>query len=174
MEIAGVIVKKGPIADASIINTPRRPCGRKEYDLQVDRHEEDNAEAAEKSFVKTSVKPNVDRDTHWVMKGGKPRFGYKRHTVTDINGLITGEVTTVANESDVNHMQDAIEIANVPAGTLVYADKGYVSEREKRINKGTSKIRYRVERTYGTTASCNHHLSFPVIVGLAVLPGMSV
>ena len=36
---------------------------------------------------------------------GKLLFGYKRHTVTDENGMVLAEETTAANESDMKHLE---------------------------------------------------------------------
>ena len=52
-----VIVKRGAIVDASITNTPRRPRGRKRYEVVEDRKEDENKEASEKALLKEVVKP---------------------------------------------------------------------------------------------------------------------
>ena len=99
LEAKGIIVKRGAIIDASITNTPRRPRGGKSYEVVEDRKEDENMEASEKAMLKEGVKPNVDTEARWVKKMGKLHFGYKRHTVTDENGLVLAEETTAANES---------------------------------------------------------------------------
>ncbi|MBR8721651.1 IS5 family transposase ISPg8 [Bacteroides pyogenes] len=129
-------------------------------------------------MLKEVVKSNVDGDARWVKKMGNLHFGYKRHTVTDENGLVLAEETTAPNESDIKHLETPLKKADLPQGTPVYADKGYdsaenkkiigklklksrimhkgtkarkITEREQRINVAISKIRYRVERTFGST-----------------------
>ena len=119
----------------------------------------------------------MDGEARWIKKMGRLHFGYKRHSVTDENGLVLAEETTAANESDIKHLETPLKKANLPKKTLVYADKGYdsaenketlarmklksrimhkgtrahkITEREKRINVAISKIRYRVERTFGS------------------------
>ena len=99
LEAKGIIVKRGVFIDASITNTPRRPRGGKSYEVVEDRKEDENMEASEKAMLKEVVKPNVDTEARWVKKMGKLHFGYKRHTVTDDNGLVLAEETTAANES---------------------------------------------------------------------------
>ena len=99
LEAKGIIVKCGAFIDASITNTPRRPRGGKSYEVVEDRKEDENMEASEKAMLKEVVKPNVDTEARWVKKMGKLHFGYKRHTVTDENGLVLAEETTAANES---------------------------------------------------------------------------
>lgn len=74
---------------ASITDSPRRPRGRKEYEVVEDRNEESGRDVAENAMVKEIVKPNVDGEARWVKKMGKLHFGYKRHSVTDENGLVT-------------------------------------------------------------------------------------
>ena len=124
LEEKGVIVKRGAIVDASITDTPRRPSGRREYEVVEDRHEEDSRETSEEAILKEVVKSNVDGDARWIKKMGKLHFGYKRHTVTDENGLILAEETTAANESDIKHLETPLKKAGLPQGTPVYADKG--------------------------------------------------
>lgn len=170
LEQQGVIVKRGAIVDASITDSPRRPRGRKEYEIVEDRNEETGMLASEKSMLKEKLKPNVDGEAHWVKKMGKLHFGYKQHSVTDENGLVLAEETTAANESDIKHLETPLKKANLPEKALVYADKGYdsaenketltrmklksrimhkgtrshkITERERRINVAISKIKYR-------------------------------
>lgn len=177
LENIGVIIKRGAIVDTSITDSPRRPRGRKEYVTVEDRNEEENKEASEQAILKEKEKPNVDRDARWVKKMGKLRFGYKRNTVTDENGLIIAEETTAANESDTKHFEEPLRKANLPKHTPVYADKGYdskansevlekyglencimhkgakgkgLSAYEKSRNAVISKTRYRVERIFGS------------------------
>ncbi len=179
LEAAGVIVVKGALVDASVTRTPRRPRGRKEYEVVEDRHEEDNAEAAERAFLKEKDKPNVDAEARWVKKNGL-EFGYKRHTVTNEDGLVLAEVTTSANESDITHLEAPLDKVDLAPGTPVYADKGYSSANnrdylarrglkccimhratsarkltveENLENREISKVRYAIERTFGSMRS---------------------
>lgn len=177
LEEKGVIVKRGSIVDASVTDTPRRPRGKKSYTIVEDRNEDEQAAEAETSFAREVEKPNVDAEARWTKKMGEARFGYKRHTVTDMQGNILAEVTTAANESDTKHLIDAVDKANLPAGTPVMADKGYYSkenrealrqrrlrscimhkadrghgltELEKVFNRRISRYRYAIERTFGS------------------------
>lgn len=97
--------------------------------------------------------------------------------MTDENGLVLAEETTAANASDIRHLETPLQKANLPEGTPVYADKGYdssenrdvlvrmrlksrimhkgsrgrkITGREQRVNACISKIRYKVERTFGS------------------------
>ena len=124
LEAKGIIVKRGAIVDASITNTPHRPRGHKSYEVVEDRKEDENIEASEKAMLKEVVKPNVDTEARWVKKMGKLHFGYKRHTVTDENGMVLAEETTAANESDMKHLETPLKKAELPWRALVYANKG--------------------------------------------------
>ena len=42
-------------------------------------------------MVKEANKPNVDTEARWVKKMRKIHFGYKRHTVTDENGIVSSK-----------------------------------------------------------------------------------
>lgn len=66
---------------------------------------------------------------------GKSHFGYKRHTVTDENGMVLAEETTAANESDIKHLKTPLKKAKLPRKALVYADKGCDSVENKETHK---------------------------------------
>ena len=112
-----------------------RPRGGKSYEVVEDRKEDENMEASEKAMLKEVVKPNVDTEARWVKKMGKLHFGYKRHTVTDENGMVLAEETTAANESDMKHLETPLKKAKLPRKALVYADKGYDSMENKETLK---------------------------------------
>lgn len=152
LESHGILMRTGAIVDASITDTPRKPRGKKEYEAVEDRNETD---CEEKSSLQEKIKPNVDKDARWVKKAGKLRFGFKQHTAVDPNGLVLGVVTTSANESDINHPEDVLDKIELPEKAWVKADKGYkskaLSKREIQFNKGVSRLRYKIERTFGST-----------------------
>ena len=122
-------------------------------------------------------KPGVDQEAAWVKKAGKLRYGYKKHVVTDSNGMILGVCTTPAHVNEISNLEEVLESSGIEKGTILYADKGYhskkneellkekgyknrimkkakkgkpLSESQKRFNKLCSKIRYKVERTFGS------------------------
>ena len=157
-------------------DSPRRPRGRKEYEAVVDRREEEGGAAAAAAMLREVPRPNVDGEARWIRKAGQLRFGYKRHTVTDPNGMILAEETTAANESDTRHFEGPLRRAGLPRGIPIYADKGYasaenraavrrmgckdrimrraargkgLSAREQQLNAGISRTRCRIERTFG-------------------------
>ncbi|MDD7273160.1 MAG: transposase [Prevotellaceae bacterium] len=109
LEQQGVIVKRGAVVGAGITDSHRRPRGRKEYEIVENRNEETGKLESEKAMLKEKLKPNVDGEARWVKKMGKLHFGYKRHSVTDENGLVLAEETTAANESDIKHLETPLK-----------------------------------------------------------------
>lgn len=171
-----VMVTTGVIVDASVTDSPRRPRGQKEYEVVEDRHEDEGADTANARLVE-KPRPGVDMEARWVKKAGKCHFGYKRHTVVNQDGLVIAEETTPANESDIKHLATPLGKAGLMQGTPVMADKGYdssgnrealsrmklksrimhkaqknrrLTERERAVNRAVSKVRYAVERTFGS------------------------
>jgi len=175
LESHGILVRTGAIVDASITDTQRKPRGKKGYEAVEDRTETDSEL---KPFLHEKIKPNVDKDARWIKKAGRLRFGFKQYTAVDANGLVLGVVTTSASESDINHLEDVLDKIELPEKAWVKADKGYkskdndevlrknklrnhimfkatkskaLSKREIQFNKGVSRLRYKVERTFGST-----------------------
>ena len=119
-----IIVRNDAIVETSIIDTPRRPRGYREYEVMENCNEEDGRETLQEAMLKEVVKPNVDTEARWIKKMGKLHFGYKRHTVTDEKGLVLAEETTAANESGIKHLETPLKKAGLPQGAPVYTDKG--------------------------------------------------
>jgi len=172
LEKMELMVKKGVIIDATVIESSRRP--RKTIEVMPEDRKEDEQEP--ESDV--NIKYSDDTDARWLSKGGKAIYGYKAHVMVDSkDGFVLGGVVTPANEPDINHMEDVIAEGKIKPGTKVHADKGYASrdnrkiikhrklvngimkkaarghplnEKEKSWNKKISQVRYKVERTFGT------------------------
>ena len=116
------------------------PNSRKSYEAVEDRKEDENMEALEKAMVKEVVRPNV----------GKSHLGYKRQTVTDENGMVLAEDTTVANESDIKHLETPLKKANLPQKALVYAYNGYdTAENTENLKRMGLKSRIMHKSTRG-------------------------
>lgn len=62
---------------------------------------------------------------------GKLHFGYKRHTVTDENGLVLAEETTAANASDIKHkhLETPLQKAKLPGEHLFMPIKAMTHPR---------------------------------------------
>ena len=177
LEAKGILLKKGAIVDASITDTLRKPRGKKEYEVVEDRKEDASVENPPKVLA-VKVQSHVDTEGAWVKKAGKLRYGYKKHVVTDEQGLVKAIITTAANESDIVHLADVVTKAKLKKGSRVRADKGYSSKsnrdylkdhqlkdgimhkaarnkaltsHQQSFNKIVSKVRYKIERTFGGT-----------------------
>ena len=175
LEAKGILLKKGAIVDASITDTLRKPRGKKEYEIVEDRKEDASLPS---KTLEVKVQSHVDTEAAWIKKAGKLRYGYKKHVATDEQGLITAIITTAANESDIVHLTDVVSKAKLKKGSRVRADKGYSSKsnrdylkdnqlkdgimhkaarnksltsHQQTFNKIVSKVRYKIERTFGGT-----------------------
>lgn len=182
LEAHAIIVKTGAIVDASIIDSPLKPKGKASYKVAEDR-EDQPREASEleketqSKAVQKEVQPSVDTQAAWVKKAGKLRYGYKKHHVTDNEGLVLGVVTTAANVNEISNLEDVLDSAGLPENITLKADKGYQSKKnealledrklknhilkkakknkpltkwEKKFNKAIGQTRYKVERTFGS------------------------
>ncbi|MFC4665640.1 IS5 family transposase [Falsiporphyromonas endometrii] len=174
-------IKRGVLVDASIVDSPFSPDGSIRIEVADDRedHRSEEEKIKEQKYMATrcSGKPGVDKEGRWVKKGGKFRFGYKKHIATTDEGLIEGVITTSANVSDTREFVPLIDKIKLPKGVEVLADKGYtskgnsehlrqseltdkimkkakrgqaLSEEEKEFNRLISKTRSKVERTFGS------------------------
>ncbi len=168
----GIIVKTGALIDASVVDTPLRPKGKTKHKITEDRSEEEVS--VEKDYA-----PSVDKDGTWLKKRGKFHFGYKKHYVTDDEGLVIGVHTTTASKNEISNLEEVLDSVNIelPEDIPLKADKGYQSEKnnellkkkkfknhilkkakknkqltkwEKRFNKLVGKTRFKVERTFGS------------------------
>ncbi len=169
LEKNNIIVKKGAIVDASVIDTPLRPKGKTNHKVTEDRSDEEVE--VEKEYA-----DSVDKDGTWLKKRGKYHFGYKKHYLTDEEGLVLGVHTTTASKNEVSNLEEVLDTADLPEGIPLKADKGYQSKKneellkkkklknhilkkakknkpltkwEKRFNKLIGKTRFKVERTFG-------------------------
>ena len=171
LEAHQIIVKKGLIVDASVIDTPLRPKGKTNHKVTEDR-------ADEEVKVKKEYATSVDKDGSWLKKRGKFHFGFKKHHLTDEEGLVLGVLTTTASKNEISNLEDVLDTCTLelPENIPLKADKGYQSRKnakllkkrklknhilkkavknkpltkwEKRFNKLVGKTRFKVERTFG-------------------------
>jgi len=170
LESHKIIVKTGAIIDASVIDTPLKPKGKTNHKVTEDRKDEQEV-AVTKDYA-----DSVDKDAAWIKKGGKYRFGYKKHHVTDNEGLVIGVLTTKASTNEIANLEAVLDTADLPKNIPLKADKGYQSKKnaellekrklknhilkkayknkplthwEKKFNKLIGKTRFKVERTFG-------------------------
>ena len=174
-------IDQGAIVDASIVDSPYAPDGSVVIEVAEDREDTRSEEARtqEEAYLceLKSGKPGVDSEARWVRKGRHYRYGYKKHVLTDEQGLAEAVVTTSANCSDTVVLPELIKKSKLPGGIGVLADKGYcskknseylarqgliggimlkahrgkvLSESRKRFNRIISKTRCLIERTFGS------------------------
>ena len=171
LEAHNIIVKTGLIIDASVIDTPLRPKGKTNFKVTEDR-------CADQVEVHKEYPDSVDKEGTWLKKRGKYHFGFKKHHVTDNEGLVLGVLTTTASKNEIANLEEVLETVNVvlPKNIPLKADKGYQSKKnvallkkrnlknhilkkaiknkpltkwETRFNKLIGKTRFKVERTFG-------------------------
>ena len=172
-------VREGVLLDASIVDTPHKPNGRITIEVADDREDtrSDEAKRAEEEYQKLVVRQRkgTDGEARWVKKGVY-RFGYKKHVMANVQGIVQKVITTPANRSDTKELIPLLEGGEIPEEAPVFADKGYASqenreylgsrglqdgimqrayrkrpltEQQKAFNKAISPIRSAIERTFG-------------------------
>ncbi len=165
----GVVLHKGSIVDASIVEVPRQRNSREENKVikeggVPEEWHENQAKLRQK-----------DTDARWVQKNKVNYFGYKNHIKTDQkSGLISRYHVTPANEHDSTALGKLLDEQD--KGHRLFADsayrsadiekelkkqgicsrihkKGYrnspLSEEDKEVNTRKSKIRACVEHVFG-------------------------
>jgi IS5 family transposase len=164
----GVIVHKGKLVDASIVEVPLQRNSR-------DENKELKEGTIPKDWSENKLRQK-DTDAKWTVNNGKKYFGYKNHIKADTKTkLITGYKATVANVHD-NEMIDGLLDKKEDGGQSVHADRAYRSEaieqicrnknieshihekgyrykkltkRQQQRNRKKSKIRARIEHIFG-------------------------
>lgn len=170
LESHSIIVKTGAIVDASVVDTPLKPKGKTNHKVTEDRKDEQEV------VVTKDYADSVDKEASWLKKAGKYRYGYKKHHVTDEEGLVLGVLTTKASTNEVANLEEVLDTADLPENIPLKADKGYKSKKndqilkqrkfknhilkkakknkplthwEKKFNKLVGATRFKVERTFG-------------------------
>ena len=70
--------------------------------------------------------PGVDNAARYLKKGKKPHFGYKKHILTDENGIQLSVHTTTANQHHSKGLQSCLENQDKTlAISSCYADNTY-------------------------------------------------
>lgn len=130
LQTKGVMIKGGKAkVDATITDTPRRPKGKKTYELAKDRKEDqrqqqDIAKEQEQAKLIQKQQPGVDSQARWLKKRGKLHYGYKNHSAVDEDGLVKAVYTTTANEHDSKGLPFLLDKIQDKCSSI-YADKGY-------------------------------------------------
>jgi IS5 family transposase len=164
----GIIVHKGKILDASIVEVPRQRNNPDEIDQLKEG-------VIPEDWSKNKIKQK-DTDAQWTRKHFQNYFGYKNHIKVDSKTkLITGYQVTSANIAD-KHVVETMLDKKEDGGQPLYADSAYKSKElediykrkniiskvtrqgyrykaltgaDKRENKKNSRIRCRIEHVFG-------------------------
>lgn len=156
LENKGLLVKKGTIVDASIIESTNRPLSKKK-----------------RKELEKSPSSQIDTDAHSTAKRGKKFFGYKGHIGTDVGSklirkraftsaqphdskltedLLSGDEQAIFGDSAYSKIedkqkarQDGIYYGMLDKGTKRRA----LSSSQKKRNKKKSSIRSAVEHPFG-------------------------
>lgn len=111
IEQKGMLLKKGTVVDATIINSVNRP-------LKKERREE----------LEKEPSSQIDTDAHSTKKGGRFYFGYKGHIGVDVGTkLIRKQRFTPANRNDLVPLAELISYDEMS----LWGDKAYYLEEYK-------------------------------------------
>ena len=168
---SGFILEKGVIVDATVVKANSRPNKR------IEVREDDSGTGGADSV---EVKYSVEEEAKWLKKGKELHYGYKAHVSVDsVHGFVLSAEITGANVHDSKLLKDIIEDLTSKGIEIerLFGDKGYssranreelksrgiedfimykrvkgckLSEFQEKLNELCSKIRYRIERTFGT------------------------
>jgi transposase, IS5 family len=164
----GIIVHKGKIIDASVVEVPKQRNNREDIDQLKEGTIPENW-----NENKTRQK---DIDAQWTRKHFQNYFGYKNHIKIDSKTkLITGFQVTPANIAD-NNMADSLLDKKEDGSQPLYGDSAYSSKEleecykrkniiskvirqgyryktltqaDRKANKKNSRIRTRIEHVFG-------------------------
>ncbi|WP_146092078.1 transposase [Polaribacter filamentus] len=128
LEIHNIIVKTGLRIDASVTETPLRPKGKTNFKVTEDRF-------ADQVEVHKEYPDSVDKEGTWLKKRGTYHFGFKKHHVTDNEGLVLRVLTTTASKNEIANLEEVLETVNVvlPKDIPLKADKRYQSNKNSKI-----------------------------------------
>jgi IS5 family transposase len=168
LEARGLIGREGSLVDASFVDAPRQRNTR-EQNASIK-----NGERPEEFDPDTARGRQKDCEARWAKKNNETHFGFKNHAKVDAKSkLIIKAKTTSANVHDSQVLKDLVDKTD----NAVFADsayrseeiekyiledcdceefvmfKGYrdnpLTEEEKATNTLRSRIRVRVEHTFG-------------------------
>lgn len=113
-------IDQGAIVDASIVDSPYAPDGSILIEVADDREdlrtEDEQTQEETYQYELKSRKPGVDTEARCVRKGQQYRYGYKKHVLTDEQGLVKVLITTPANCADTVVLPDLLEKSELARG----------------------------------------------------------
>jgi len=164
----GVIIHKGKLVDASIVEVPIQRNNREE-------NKELKAGTIPEQWNENKIQQK-DTDAQWTKKNMQNFFGYKNHIKADTRTkLITGYIVTTANVPEKAVVADLLD-KKEDGGQPLYGDSAYrskeleevykrkgiiskvneqgyrhkaLTKRQQKENRQKSKVRARVEHIFG-------------------------
>ena len=140
----GIVVHKGKIIDASIVEVPKQRNSREEIDQLKEG-------SIPKDWNENKIRQK-DKDAQWTRKHFQNYFGYKNHIKIDTQTkLITGFQVTPANIPD-NHVADQLLDKKEDGGQPLHGDSAYSSKdleavyKRKNIISNVNKQGYRYKK----------------------------
>jgi IS5 family transposase len=113
LELSGLILKKGTIADATIIESDNRPLSKQK-----------------RSELEAKPSTQIDTEAQSTEKNGKKYFGYKGHIGVDVESkLIRKRKFTPASVHDSQALEDVLSGDE----KSIWADKAYPNDKHKRV-----------------------------------------
>lgn len=136
----GIIVHKGKLVDASIVEVP------------VQRNNRDENKQIKEGNLPEEWSENKlrqkDTDARWTTKNGENYFGYKNHIKADSKTkLITRYKATAANVHDSEVMDELLD-KKEDGGQRIYADRAYRSEALEQVCRRKNMESYIHEKGY--------------------------
>jgi len=183
----GFTAKGGQLIDATLVEVPRQRNTREENALIKD------GETPPEWEDQPSKLAQKDLDACWTKKRGQVYYGYKNHlNVDEASKLIRDYTVTDASVHDSVVMEDILDLTITDRA--VYADSAYrsevreeafaaagvesriherqhrnapLSDEQKATNREKSRIRVRVEHTFGTMHTSMNRAMFLRCIGSA-------
>lgn len=179
LEKRGIVLRQATIIDATLIQAHARP-NRKTY-VEVEPTGDETL-PDDTPQVTITTEESKDSDARWLKKGKQCIYGYKSMQTVNLDGIVTGVTTTPASIPDCKLFIESISKANLHEGAIAFADKGFPADyntqylKENNLRDGImwkkkaneteaesafrvlrnqliSKVRYVVERTFGSLKS---------------------
>jgi IS5 family transposase len=104
------------------------------------------------------LQPEVDTEATWVKKADKLQYGFKKHVVSDNEGMAIGVLTTTASVNEISNFEEMLATADLPKGISLSADKGYASAKNRELLK-SKKLKDRILKRAVNLFCRNKYLS---------------
>ncbi|HNZ07380.1 MAG TPA: IS5 family transposase [Candidatus Cloacimonadota bacterium] len=158
-------INEGVIVDATIVESHARP--RKKEIIETEPVGDDEI-PGQIVFQTTELttEESKDPDARWIKKGKRSTYGFKGHTVVDVNhGLVQVIKVTPANVFDGQMLKPLLDSVDLPENIEVLADKGYCSQenedklKDKQLVSGIMRKKKKNQEMAPESRAFNHAIS---------------